>query len=108
MSDEYVTYMGHQWLTIEGDVVTVGVLEEALADLEDFTKADLPNENDPVEKDEICGELETSDGNLNIYAPVEGTVLEVNAAVAANPELIREDPFGEGWVLKIEAANQGE
>src|ERR1700722_5781390 len=101
----YVTYMGHQWLTIEGEVITVGVLEDALAELESINKVDLPAENDSVEKDEICGELETKDGSLNIYAPVEGTVLEVNTAVTENPELIHEDPYSEGWILKIEAAN---
>ncbi|MCC6277823.1 MAG: glycine cleavage system protein H [Oligoflexia bacterium] len=106
MSEDYIVYMGQQWLTVEGDIVTIGVMEEAISELEELTKVDLPGENEPVEKDEICGELETRDGNLNIYAPVEGTVLEVNSAVAANPELIREDPFGEGWILKIEAANQ--
>jgi glycine cleavage system H protein len=58
-----------------------------------------------VEKDEICDELETGDDNLNIYAPVEGNVLEINPAIIENPEVMREDPYGEGWVLKIEAAN---
>src|ERR1700735_3339012 len=105
MGTGYIAYMGHQWITVEGEVVTVGLMEEALVDLDDIIKVDLPTENESVEKDEICGELETKDGSLNIYAPVEGTVLEVNTAVADNPELISEDPYGEGWILKIEAAN---
>jgi glycine cleavage system H protein len=101
----YVAYMGHQWLTIEGEIVTVGIMEEALEELDAITRVDLPSENESVEKDEICGELETKEGSLNIYAPVEGTVLEVNVAVRDNPNLIREDPYEDGWVLKIEAAN---
>ena len=101
----YVTYMGHQWLTIEGEVITVGIMEEALEELDAIIKVDVPAENESVEKDEICGELETKDGSLNIYAPVEGTVLEVNTSVTENPELIHEDPYSEGWILKIEAAN---
>jgi glycine cleavage system H protein len=105
MGSEFVAYMGHQWITVEGEVVTVGLMEEALADLDAIIKVDLPTENESVEKDEICGELETKDGSLNIYAPVEGTVLEVNSAIADNPELIQEDPYGEGWVIRIEAAN---
>lgn len=105
MGAGYVAYMGHQWVSIEGEVVTVGVMEEALEELDAINKVDLPSENDSVEKDEICGELETKDGSLNIYAPVEGTVLEVNGAVADNPDLVREDPYGDGWILKIEAAN---
>jgi glycine cleavage system H protein len=105
MGAGYIPYMGHQWLSVEGEVITIGVMEEALEELDTINKIDLPSENEPVEKDEICGELETKDGSLNVYAPVEGTVLEVNTAVLDNPELINEDPYGDGWVLKIEAAN---
>lgn len=108
MGAGYIPYMGHQWVTVEGDVITVGVMEEALEELDTITKIDLPAENDSVEKDEICGELETKDGNLNIYAPVEGTILEVNSAVLDNPELISEEPYGEGWIVKIEAANSAD
>src|ERR1035441_1657678 len=93
MGSEFVAYMGHQWITVEGEVVTVGLMEEALADLDAIIKVDLPTENESVEQDEICGELETKDGSLNIYAPVEGTVLEINSAVTDNPELIQEDPM---------------
>src|SRR6185369_15815388 len=105
MGAGYIPYMGHQWITVEGGVISVGVMEEALEELDTINKIDLPVENDPVEKDEICGELQTKDGNLNIYAPVEGTVLEINSAVLDNPELISEDPYGDGWIVKIEAAN---
>jgi glycine cleavage system H protein len=105
MGSDYITYMGQQWLSVEGEIITVGVVEEALDEIDAINKIDLPGENEPVEKDEICGELETKDGSLNIYAPVEGTVLEVNTAVTENPDLIHEDPYGEGWLLKIEAAN---
>src|ERR1700722_4637685 len=105
MGTGYIPYMGHQWLLIEGEVITVGVMEEALEELESIQKIDLPAENESVEKDEICGELETKDGSLNIYAPVEGTVLETNSAISENPELISEDPYGDGWIIKIEAAN---
>jgi glycine cleavage system H protein len=105
LGNGYITYMGHLWLTIEGEVITVGVMEEALEELDSIIKVDMPAENESVEKDEICGELETKDGSLNIYAPVEGTVLEVNTAVTDNPDLVHEDPYGDGWVIKIEAAN---
>ncbi|MBK9293869.1 MAG: glycine cleavage system protein H [Oligoflexia bacterium] len=105
MGEGYIPYMGHLWVTAEGEVITVGVMEEALEELDTINKIDLPTENDSVEKDEICGELETKDGSLNIYAPIEGTVLEVNSAVLDNPNLISEDPYGDGWIVKIEAAN---
>jgi len=103
LGNGYITYMGHQWLSIEDDVITIGVIEESLDELDDITKVDLPPESELVEKDEICGELETKDGSLNIYAPVEGTVFEINAAVIDSPSLIKEDPYGDGWVIKIQA-----
>ncbi len=105
MGEDYIPYMAHQWISIEGETVTVGIMEEALAELDAIIKVDVPSENDAVEKDEICAELETKDGSLNIYAPVEGTVVEVNQAIAENPGLIAEDPYGDGWVIKIEANN---
>lgn len=105
MGAGYIPYMGHQWISIEGEIVTIGVMEDALEELETITKVDLPTENESVEKDEVCGELETKEGSLNLYAPVEGTVLEINTAVSENPETLREDPYGDGWILRIEAAN---
>ena len=100
-----INYMGHQWLAIEDDIITIGIIEESLEELDEITKVDMPAENDGVEKDEICGEIETKDGSMNIYAPVEGTVFEVNTAVVGNPDLLREDPYGDGWVIKIQASN---
>lgn len=107
-SQETITYMGTQWIQIEDNIITVGINEDGLESIDDIQKIDLPKEGDQVETDEICGELETNDGPVNIFSPVMGSVLETNTAVLENPELIVDDCYGEGWLLKIEANNTEE
>lgn len=100
--------MGTQWIQIEDTIVTIGLNEEGVEAADEISAVDLPGEGEGVETDEICGELETSDGPINIFAPVTGKVLEINSSVMENPDLIKEDPYGEGWILKIEAENAEE
>lgn len=105
MKDEFIPYMGYQWLQIEDETVTIGVSEEGLSELSEITAVNLPAENDEVVPDEICAEIETEEGPLNIYCPVEGRVVEINGAVVENPSLIFEDPYGDGWLFRVEPNN---
>lgn len=102
-NDEFLPYMGYEWLQIEDDTVTIGISEEGLSELSDITAVKLPAENEDVTPDEVCGEIETDEGAMNLYSPVEGRVIEINAAVVENPNLIMEDPFGDGWLFRVEA-----
>lgn len=108
MNDEQFPYMGYQWLQIEDGSIIVGINEDGLEELEEIVKVDLPEESAEVTADEICGELDSRDGPLNIYSPVDGTVVELNHAVLDTPELVREDPYGEGWLMRIEPANEAD
>lgn len=101
--DETIRYMDYLWVTSEDGVVTVGVDEDAAADLSDELTLNLPEEDDVVMAGKVCGDIESESGNLNIYSPVSGTVLEVNEAIMDNPSLILEDPLDEGWLFKVEA-----
>lgn len=103
MDNDQIPYMGYQWLQVEDGIITVGINEDGLDEIEEIVAVDLPEDGDEVTADEICGELDSRDGPLNIYSPVTGTVAELNMAVIDTPELIREDPMGEGWILRIEA-----
>ena len=103
--DEYMTYMGYQWLLPEDDQLTIGINEDGLDEISEISKILLPSEGDRVKADEICAEIETDEGPLNIYSPVDGKVVEVNAAVNESPELIMEDPYGDGWLVRIEMNN---
>ena len=102
-SEEFIPYMGYEWLQIEGDSVTIGISEEGLSEITEITTVNLPAENEEVSPDEICGEIETPEGPLNLYCPVEGRVVEINAAVVENPKLIFEDSYGDGWLFRVEA-----
>ena len=101
--DEQIAYMGYLWVSSEDGVVTIGVDEEAASDLSDDLTLNLPEEDDVVMAGKICGDIESENGNLNLYSPVSGTVLEINEAILDNPSLILEDPLDEGWLFKIEA-----
>jgi glycine cleavage system H protein len=102
---DIVNFMGYQWLRIEDGVVTVGISDEGAADLTDDITLHLPEEDDSVSPGKICGEIETDGGNLNLYSPVAGTIIEINEAILENPELILDDPMDEGWLFKVEADN---
>ena len=107
-NQETITYLGTHWLQVDDTVITIGLNEEGIEAADEISKIDLPGEGEAVETDEICGELETTDGPINIFAPVSGTVLEINPSVVENPELIKDDPYGEGWLIKIEVENTDE
>jgi glycine cleavage system H protein len=101
-SDEFIPFMVYEWLQVEDDTVTIGISEEGLSELTEITAVNLPAENEEVTPDEICGEIETEEGPLNLYVPIEGKVVEINAAVVENPSLIMEDPYGDGWLFRVE------
>ena len=102
--DDLITYMGYEWIQPDDDgVITIGINEEGLDEFAEIIAANLPSEDEKVTPDGICGELETDQGPMNIYSPVRGTVTEVNEAISENPELILEDCYGDGWLIKIEA-----
>lgn len=107
MHPDYMNYMGHHWILIEDNTVTVGINEDALNEIDKISEISLPTEGEEFEQDGVCGEIETSDGTYKIYAPVSGRVTEVNPDVAEEPSIIFDDPF-EGWLFKIEADDESE
>lgn len=103
MSSELKNFMGYMWLLEEDGIVTLGINEEGLSDFEEISSIELPSEGDKVEADVVIGTIETDDGPLDIYAPVDGTILEVNSNVIDDPSLVQDDCYDEGWLLRIEA-----
>ncbi len=95
--------MGYEWIAVEDGVVTVGLTDEAVSDLSDQITINLPEADDSVLAGKVCGDIESDNGNLNLYCPVSGTVIEINDAVLENPGLLQEDPTDEGWLFKVEA-----
>jgi glycine cleavage system H protein len=102
MSDS-INYMGHEWITIDGAVVTVGLTEDAVGDLSEGLILNLPEQDDSVMAGKVCGDIESENGNLDLYSPVSGTIIEINEAILENPGMLFEDPSDEGWLFKVEA-----
>jgi glycine cleavage system H protein len=106
MAGDIKNFNHHMWYQEVDGIVTIGINEEGLADITEITSVDIPPEQEKVEEDAVIGTIETDDGPLNIYSPVEGIVIEVNAQVLEDPSLIQEDPYEEGWLLRIEASEE--
>jgi glycine cleavage system H protein len=91
----------HEWLAIDGDVATVGITEYAAEKLGDVVYVDLPKVGSKTTYMQICGEIESTKSVGELYAQVNGEVIEVNGAVDNSPELINQDALGAGWLVKI-------
>ncbi|MCB0408043.1 MAG: glycine cleavage system protein H [Bdellovibrionales bacterium] len=106
--DDILNYMGYEWLSVDNGTLTIGINEDGLDEFSEILSIDLPAEGDEINPDEVCGELETDQGPLNLYSPISGSVIEVNEAVLEKPSLIQEDPLGDGWLFKVEPSSQSD
>ena len=95
----------HEWVLVEGNVVTIGITDFAQEQLGDVVFVELPAVGDKVTKDEAMGVVESVKAVSDVYAPISGTVLEVNDDLPNSPEMINEDPYGDGWFVKIEMSD---
>ena len=91
----------HEWLSLDGDVATVGITAFAAESLGDIVFVQLPAAGDTVTAGEVFGEVESTKSVSELYAPVSGEVVEVNEATSDTPEVINSDPYTEGWLLKV-------
>lgn len=92
----------HEWVRADGDdTVTVGITHYAQDSLGDIVFVSLPAEGTALSAGQSCGEVESTKSVSDLYAPVSGQVVEVNAAVDASPELINSAPYGDGWLMRI-------
>ncbi len=98
----------HEWLAIEDKVVTVGITDHAQEQLGEVVFVELPAAGDKVEKSEPFGVVESTKAVSDIYAPVSGDVAEVNDDLPDSPELVNEDPYGDGWMVKITIGDESD
>jgi glycine cleavage system H protein len=91
----------HEWIDIEGDIATVGITAYAADKLGDVVFVDLPTVGSTVAEGRVVGEIESTKSVGELFAPVNGTVDEINDAVVAAPELVNSDPFGAGWLIRV-------
>jgi glycine cleavage system H protein len=95
----------HEWLRSDGDTVRVGITAFAQEALGDVVYVSLPSVGDSVVAGDTCGEVESTKSVSDLYAPVSGEVTAVNGALDATPELVNNDPYGEGWMYELRPAD---
>ena len=91
----------HEWLLKEGDTITVGITEHAASELGDLVFIELPEQGIKVQKNQEIVVIESVKAASDIMAPLDGEIVEVNAAIVENPTLVNEDPTGEAWFFKM-------
>ena len=98
----------HEWVSIEGDVATIGITSFAQGELGDIVYVDVETEGETLGQDEVFGTVEAVKTVSDLMMPVSGEIIEFNTALEGNPELINSDPFGEGWIIKVKVENTDE
>jgi len=95
----------HEWLRIEGDVATIGITAFAQGELGDIVYVEVDTEGEELAAEEVFGSVEAVKTVSDLFLPVDGEVLELNPEINDAPELINEDPYGKGWIIKLKVAD---
>ena len=98
----------HEWVAVEENIATIGITDYAQDQLGDIVYVELPEVGTQVTKDEAFGVVESVKAVSDIYAPVSGTVTEVNVGLPDSPETINEDPYGDAWMIRVEMSDPEE
>ena len=98
----------HEWVRTEGDTATIGITDHAQDELGDIVFVELPEEGATFEAGDSFGNVESVKAVSDLYTPVGGEVVGVNEALSDSPEKINEDPYGEGWIVKIRVSGEGD
>jgi glycine cleavage system H protein len=97
----------HEWIRTEDDTATIGITDHAQEELGDIVYIELPEQGATFEVGDSFGTVESVKAVSDLYTPVGGEVVEVNEALGDSPEKINEDPYGEGWILKVRVSDEG-
>jgi len=98
----------HEWVKVDGDIAVVGITDYAQKELGDVVYVDLPPVGESYQQGDACSNIESVKAVSDIYAPVSGEITEVNEVLEDKPEMVNKDPYGEGWLFKLEMENPDE
>jgi glycine cleavage system H protein len=96
----------HEWIKVEGNTATIGITDFAQGELGDIVYVDITTLGQTVAQHEVFGTVEAVKTVSDLYMPVNGKVAEVNKALEASPEKVNEDPYGDGWMIKVEMSGK--
>jgi glycine cleavage system H protein len=98
----------HEWLSLEGDVATIGITDFAQRELGDIVFVDIETQGENLGSGEVFGTVEAVKTVSDLFMPVSGEVVEVNKGIVTNPESVNKDPYGSGWMIKVRISNPSE
>ena len=98
----------HEWVRVEGNMATIGITEFAQGELGDIVYVEIETEGEELDAEEVFGTVEAVKTVSDLFMPLGGKVTEVNAGLEANPAVVNEDCYGEGWMIKIEMSDDSE
>lgn len=98
----------HEWVRIDGNIATIGITDYAQSELGEIVFVDIQTEGESLDKEETLGAVEAVKTVADIFMPVSGKVIEFNTELEGAPQLVNQDPYGKGWMVKVEMSNPAE
>jgi glycine cleavage system H protein len=98
----------HEWVSVEGDVATIGITDFAQGELGDIVYVEIETVGETMDQEEVFGSVEAVKTVSDLFMPVSGEIIEFNAGLEANPEAVNKDPYGDGWMIKVKLSNPSE
>ncbi len=98
----------HEWVRIEGDTAIVGITDFAQGELGDIVYVEVETEGETLDREEVFGTVEAVKTVSDLFLPLTGEIIEFNETLESEPELVNEDPYGKGWMIKIKFSDEGE
>lgn len=98
----------HEWVKIDGNIATIGITDFAQGELGDIVFVDVDSVDDDLSAGDVFGSVEAVKTVSDLYLPVTGTVIEFNSALEDQPELLNSDPYGDGWIIKVQIADDAD
>ena len=95
----------HEWIRLEGNIATVGITDFAQSELGDIVYIEVDTLDSEIKSNDVFGTVEAVKTVSDLFMPVNGRVIEVNSSLEDNPEVVNDDPYGDGWIIKIEVSN---
>ncbi len=98
----------HEWVSIEGDIATIGITDFAQSELGDIVYVEIETEGETIEAEEVFGSVEAVKTVSDLFMPISGEIIEFNSELDANPELVNSNPYENGWMIKVKISNASE
>jgi len=98
----------HEWVSVDGDIATVGITDFAQGELGDIVFVEIETVGETIDKEEIFGSIEAVKTVSDLFMPVSGEITEMNDEIESSPELVNNDPYGKGWMIKVKVSDPSE